>query len=134
MRPVWVRERGQLAGIQFQVEGGDCFIQVLDAARADDGRGHARLLAQPGQRDLCIRDPARGRHGGDARNHLAVGILVVELVSEVIAFRARGVASVLLAAGAGDEAASQRLQGMMPTPWSRHSGFISRSSSRYTML
>ena len=130
MRHVGLLEPCELLVAQGELLGRECVLEVLQPGRAGDRRGHARLVQEPGQRDLGSGDAPSGRDLGRAVNHGKVEVGPVERVEEGIGAGAGGP---LLAAGgdgARQQPAGQRAPGHDANPWSRHWGIISRSSSR----
>ena len=76
---------------------------------------------------LTPRSSARRFDGGEDGE---VGFRVVHRVGEVVALGAGGLAGLLGVRLPARKPRASGLQGMTPTPWSRQSGIISRSSSR----
>src|ERR1035441_7427104 len=157
MRDVRLFETADLLLAQPELAGGQRVGYVAGPGGPDDGRGHARPGEQPGQRDLGRRRAARRRDLGEPVGHVEVGGGAVPLIRERVVAGPGGAAPALPAPVAGPQAAGQRavwqerdapgvrggaasrprasgLYGSTATPWSAHSGIISRSSSRYSRL
>ena len=102
-----------------------------ELGRADDRGGHAGLVQQPGQRHLRRRHAALAGDLADASTTSQVAGVVVQLVGELVGLGA-GVRARRRPRGRlpASKPRASGLHGMTPTPWSRHSGIISRSSSR----
>src|ERR1700733_4628410 len=80
---------------------------MIRLRRADDGRGHARAMQQPCERNLRIRHAALRRDLADALDDVEIAVLVIHRMRELIALGARRLALVLAPAIAGKEAARQ---------------------------
>ena len=130
MRDVRLLEPRDLLVAERELLGGERVLEVLGLRRADDRRGDAGLVQQPGERDLRGRDAASRGDLADAVDDGEVDLGRVEespngsVLARVSAARLR--ASRLPASSPR----ASGLQGITPTPWSMHCGIISRSSSR----
>ena len=67
--PGWTSTSTRGAGVVVEAatEHRQRVVELLDRARPDDRRGHARLLLDPEQRELRGRQPALPRQLGDGR-------------------------------------------------------------------
>jgi hypothetical protein len=128
VRAVGCFQAGDLGPAQGHLDRGDCVLQVAQPGRPDDRCGHGGLAEQPGKRDLRRGQAALG---GDRADHVDdVEVVVVQLVGERVGAGPDGPLLAASLAVAGQQPARQRAPRMQPTPWSRQSGIIYRSSSR----
>lgn len=130
VRHVRLLEPRNHVGVKRELLGGHGVVKVLELRGPHDRRGHAGLVQEPGESDLCRGHAAFGGNIGNAVDDGEVELRRVEAVSQE-SVRARVVrrspSRVRLPAS---RPRASGLQGNTATPWSMHCGIISRSSSR----
>jgi uncharacterized protein GlcG (DUF336 family) len=74
VRPVRLLQGLQFISVQLQGRGRERVVQVVRLRRADDRCRHSRLVEEPRQRHLCVRDTAFPRHLRDPVYHREVAM------------------------------------------------------------
>ena len=130
VRDVGLLEPVDLGRAELELLGGERVLDVRHLGGAEDRRSDARAVQEPGESDLGVRGPrARRRPRSAGRSRRGPGRRVPG--SAKLSFSARVVRrSPLALRFPASRPRASGLQGITATPWSRHCGIISRSSSR----
>ena len=130
MRNIRLLEPRDLVGAECELLGGEGVVEVLELRRADDRRGHAGLVQEPGEGDLGCRYAARGGDLGSTIDDGEVELRRVEAVSEGVGAGARRQPLALARSVAGEQAPCERAPRQHRDSLVDALGIISRSSSR----
>ena len=119
---------------QREAQRVDSFVQVSELRGPDDRRGDAGPGQHPRQRHLRRLTPRRAAMSATRSAIGEVGVGEIELCRELVAVGADVSPPPPFRRSPARKPRASGLYGITPTPSSRQSGNISRSSSRYTRL